>query len=118
MIKQIIAIVFLANVASAIDFNKQNLSGGEISEISSAIYRIEGGSKTIYPYGVRSINTGGDKSKAKQICEKTIVNNFRRWQNSNKSIDFLTFLANRYCPPSADKKGNSNWIKNIHSLVK
>ncbi len=90
----------------AIDTTGKELSVRDIQTISGAIYRLEGGSKTLYPYGIRSINTGGNKEKAKQICIKTITNNYSRWQKTDKKLSYLDFLANRYCPPTADKQGN------------
>jgi hypothetical protein len=87
------------------------------NKIANSIYLIEGGSKTAYPYGIKSINTNKNKQKARRICLNTIKNTYNRWQNSNKSDCFLNYLANRYCPPDADKVGNLNWKKNIHKLV-
>jgi len=104
--------------AGAVDFSKQKLSFNDVQTISAAIYKIEGGDKTKYPYGVMSINTHGDKDKAKKVCINTINNNFARWIKAGRKNDFLTYLANVYCPPSADKTGNSNWIKNVHKMIK
>lgn len=99
-------------------YPKQSFSPNEVNSISTAIYRIEGGSKTKYPFGIKSINTNGDYNKAKRICENTIINNHKRWLNrTNKQECYLNFLANKYCPTSADKQGNINWKKNIHSVL-
>lgn len=118
--KNLIAIFLLAASlpCGAIDTGKATLSPGDVQNVASAIYKLEGGSKTKYPYGIRSINTNGDVAKAKRICENTIKNNFARWNKTNKKIDFLDYLANVYCPSSADRQGNINWKKNIHKLVK
>jgi len=46
----------------------------------------------------------------------TIVKNRKRWIDSGKKLDFVTFLGNRYCPVGAsnDPTGlNRNWINNV-----
>lgn len=88
-----------------------------LNKVVSAIYVIEGGNKTKYPFGIKSINTGGDYIKAKKICENTVKNNYIRWQKAGSKGNYLDFLADRYCPPSADPQGNINWKKNIKRMV-
>jgi len=93
--------------ASDIDANK----------IADAIYIIEGGKKTKYPYGVKSVNTRGNRAKARIVCINTIRNTHKRWIADNKPIDFLDYLANRYCPPSVDRVGNARWKRNIRKFA-
>ena len=88
-----------------------------LNKIVNSIYLIEGGSKTKYPFGIKSINTKGNKEKARRICLNTVRNTYKRYQNTNKNECFLNYLANRYCPPESDKIGNYNWKKNIHKFV-
>jgi hypothetical protein len=87
-------------------------------KIVKAIYIAEGGAKTKYPFGIKSINTNGDYNKAKRICENTVSNNWDRWVKAGKTNNYIDFLADRYCPPSCDKQGNLNWKKNIRALTK
>ena len=89
----------------------------DTERIADAIYVIEGGKKTKYPYGVKSVNTRGNRSKARIVCINTIVNTHKRWIADNKPIHFLDYLANRYCPPSVDRVGNARWKKNIKKYV-
>ena len=100
------------------DFSQAMLASNDVAKISAAIYKLEGGNKTKYPYGVRSINTGGDVSKAKRICENTIRNNFVRWQKAGRKENYLDFLAGVYCPKSSDPKGYINWRRNIRAMIK
>lgn len=88
-----------------------------LNKVVSAIWVIEGGSKTKYPYGIKSIDTKGNKETARRICSNTVRNNYIRWQKQNKPGEFLDFLANRYCPTASDPQGNINWKKNIKKLV-
>ena len=88
-----------------------------VQRIADAIYKIEGGKKTKYPYGVKSINTKHNAVKARIICINTIVNTHKRWIAENKPIDFLDYLANRYCPPTSDSIGNRRWRANIRKYV-
>jgi hypothetical protein len=85
---------------------------GYRDKIVSAIWKIEGGAKTKYPYGIKSINTGGDVAKAKRICENTVSDNWKRWEASGKTNEFVVFLGNRYCPPDAHAL-NKNWVGNL-----
>lgn len=43
----------------------------------------------------------------------TIVKNRLRWTAASKCGGFIDFLADRYCPASADAKGNENWKVNV-----
>jgi len=88
------------------------------ARIIQAIFKLEGGNKTPYPFGVRSIDTKGNKELARQICARTISNHYIRWQQYGKTNSFLISLADRYCPAKTDKIGNKNWRKNIVAMVK
>jgi len=85
-------------------------------QIADAIYRVEGGSRARVPYGILSIKVR-DTAHARRICLNTIQNNRARWKNSGQPGAFLDYLADKYCPRSADPIGNKNWKRNIHKLV-
>ncbi len=89
------------------------LSETNLNKIVNAIYRIEGGANTKYPYGIMSVKTTDPRG----VCLNTVRNTHIRWINAGKKGDFLDYLANRYCPASVDPTGNRNWKKNIHKLV-
>lgn len=89
----------------------------DAEKIADAIYRVEGGSKARVPYGILSIPVR-DEAHARRICLNTIRNNHRRWIKAGRPGAYLDFLADRYCPPSVDPKGNKNWKKNIKQLTK
>ena len=80
------------------------------NQIANAIYRAENSVK--YPYGIKSINTHGNKDYARKICLNTIRNNRVRFAKQTKYKDFIEFLGSRYCPVSAHKL-NRNWVKNV-----
>ena len=101
-----------------------NLGAGEIQidknyrdKIVSGIFIIEGGNKTKYLYGIKSVKT----TNPKRVCEVTVENNYVRWQKAGKTNDFINFLGNRYAPISdKDDKGKLNqfWIKNLQKYLK
>lgn len=93
------------------------INSNYLNKIVNSIYLLEGGDKTKYPYGVRSIDTKGNKERARQICSNTVSNHWIRWNNWGRTNEFLISLSDRYCPPSADKIGNQNWRKNIKKMV-
>ena len=105
-------ILFIYNVGDA-----QTLNTNDSNTIVNAIWRIEGGSHTKYPYGVRSIETRGDVNKARRICMQSVSNNWIRFQHQNKQIDFISFMAVRWVPVASDPIGNKNWINNAHKIL-
>lgn len=96
-------------------FAAQALTTKEANRLADAIYLAEGGPKASAPYGILSVKVR-NKEHARQICLNTIHNNYRRWQSSGTTADFLDFLADRYCPPT-DSIGNKNWKRNVRSLL-
>lgn len=94
------------------------LTTNELQLVVKAIYRAEGGEKTKHPYGIIVGSRRFSTVEAKRWCENTVRNNYRRWQGSSETEDFITFLGNRYCPPSVDRVGNKNWIVNVNKLIK
>lgn len=52
-------------------------------------------------------------SEARAICLNTIRNSQARWRDAGAPGRFIEFLGNRYCPPSVDPVGNTNWVKNV-----
>jgi len=89
-----------------------------INALADAIYIAEGGAKTSYPYGIKSINTYGNKEYARKICMNTIRNNIKRFSKQTKYTDFIEFLGSRYCPTTIKSEYylNKNWVKNVRSL--
>lgn len=82
----------------------------KVNQLANAIYKAENSKK--YPYGIKSINTNSNEVYARKICKNTIVNNIKRFEDSGES-EYLTFLANRYCPVnSIDDNGTNRFWKN------
>lgn len=96
----------------------QSLAGyppkGYAERLADAIYQAEGGSKTRYPYGVLSIQTKDPRG----VCLRSITNNWHRWEAAGKTNAFVDFMADRWCPKSADPQGNRNWKRNVRKLMK
>lgn len=116
MQKQLCLIFFVCLVSQGAPLPQTTMD-----KIVSSIYKIEGGDKTKYPFGIKSIDCKGDYSKARKICTNTVRNNWVRFSNleikeRNKYHCFYEFLASKYCPPTADPEGYKNWIKNIHKM--
>lgn len=111
-----ILLIFLLCLFGFAVYGQATLTGGDANKIADAIKKIENSHK--YPYGIKSVNTHGNENKARTICLNTIKNNFARWQKGGSRGDYLEFLANVYCPKSADLQGNRNWIKNVKFFLK
>ena len=82
----------------------------DAKEICNAIFIIEGGENTNYPYGIKSIKCEG-KNQCEKICLNTVKNNRKRFAIQKTEKDFLKFLQSRYCPNS--EKLCENWLKNL-----
>ena len=80
-----------------------------------AIYKAENSEK--YPYGIKSIDTKGNKEYARQICMNTVKNNYKRWIVAGKPKPYREFLGDRYCPPTVHKL-NKHWVKNVRYFYK
>jgi len=86
-------------------------------QIADAVYRVEGGARARVPYGILSIKVR-DAAHARRICLNTIKNNRARWIKAGQPGSYMDYLADKYCPRSADPVGNKNWKINIKRLVK
>lgn len=78
--------------------------------LADAIRKAEGNPN----YGVLSIPCKTE-AKCRQICINSIKNNLKRYEKSDKSIDFISFMAKRWAPVGAKndpKNLNANWIRN------
>lgn len=81
--------------------------------VASAIYITEGGSKTHYPYGIKSVRTENPHA----ICINTILHCSRTYNVTSVDRYFITVLADKYCPISSDKQGNINWKHNMIRIL-
>lgn len=84
------------------------------SQICEAIGKAENSVK--FPYGIKSIDTHGNKEYARKICMNTIRNNRKRFANQTKYKDYIEFLGSRFCPPKAHKL-NVHWVKNVRYFL-
>ena len=95
------------------DFRQfSSINTNYLNRVVSAIYKIEGGAKTKWPYGIKSIKTNNPE----QICRNTVRNQYIRWQQWGKTNSFEESLAKRYCPIGAkdDPTGlNKYWLGNL-----
>ena len=89
-----------------------------VDQWANAIKKQEGNR---WPYGIKQF---GHISpfKARIICKRTI---WYKWQNYSKlpqqtrqTIDFVDYLADRYCPYSVDPQGNLNWKHNLPIILR
>lgn len=108
--KVCIAVIMLCSATYA---NEVQSTVIDVENLANAIYIAEGSVK--YPYGIKSIDTGGDAVYARKICINTIRNNIKRYNKSSREVDYITFLGSRYCPVSAHEL-NKNWVSNVKKI--
>jgi hypothetical protein len=111
--RHILTIAALCVTASAAN---AKLPPAEAQRITDAIYRVEGGAKAKAPYGILSVRVSS-LEHARQIAYTTVQNNHDRWIKAGRPGEYLDFLADRYCPKSADPRGNKNWRANIRHFL-
>lgn len=82
--------------------------------VVDAIYKAEGGNKTRYPYGIKSIPCKTEQ-KCREICLNSVRNAKKRWIKAGSKGDFIEFMSRRYCPINApdDNGTNKFWSKNV-----
>jgi len=87
----------------------------DANAIADAIYRIEGGTNTHFPYGIKSV-TVTNEIQARQICLNTIRNNYDRWEakysHSKYRKNYFDFLSRAYCPYA-----HYQWYLNLRSVL-
>ncbi len=120
----LLILLFIIALFVLLPSEKQNFipdTPEKVERLVMAIYKAEGGAKTNYPFGIKSVKCSGYEN-CKRICENTVRNNVKRWKNAQENgdtRDYITFLWHRYCPPHgrnrtrAEKKLNNNWKKNV-----
>ena len=89
-----------------------------LTNIVDAIWRVEGGEHTRHTYGIMQKY---EHTTPRQACLNTVIHASKDFQRKYHyfAIDrcFVTFLANRYCPESADPIGNKNWKVNMIKIL-
>lgn len=88
-----------------------NIEGYSLNQWANAIHKAEGNDN----YGILSVQCVKGQ-ECRQVCKRTVLNNYKRWKKSKSSITYLQFLGKRYCPIGAsnDTAGlNRFWIKNV-----
>lgn len=91
----------------------------QANTIVDTIFHIEGGYKTKWLYGVKSILVKNE-TEARKVCLRTVINQEKRWRAAGMKEDYLKSLSLRYCPilDKADTKGlNKNWLRNLRSKL-
>lgn len=88
----------------------------EFSKVVDAIYIVEGGSSTRFPFGIKSVKCEG-YDECRHVAYRTVRNNHKRWEDAGKEGEYLDFLANRYCPIADDPIGNKNWKNNMRRIL-
>lgn len=87
----------------------------DVERFADAIYRAEGGAKTRYPYGVKSVECSGER-ECRKVTVNSIRNNLKRYERSDKRKPFVEFMADRWVSIEADREGHKNWVKNVTKI--
>lgn len=106
-----LSLVLLAALAA----QASDINPARLQKVVDAIYLAEGGAKAKVPYGILSVKVRS-KEHARQVCERTVRNNWRRWEDAGRPGDFISFLGARYCPPSTDPVGHVRWVRNVTAI--
>ncbi len=85
-------------------------------KIADAIWVAEGGNRARVSHGILAVPVR-NAAQARAVCLRTIRHAWTDWLAAGRPGDFLDFLGDRYCPPSADPVGNRHWKHNVHALL-
>lgn len=85
-----------------------------IDNIANVIWKVEGGTNTVHPYGILQ---HFQHTTPRQACINTIKHALHDYKLHTIDRTFIYFLADRYCPSSADKQGNINWKVNMVRIL-
>ena len=88
----------------------------DFEALADSVFLAEGGDKTRFPYGVKSIDTGGDKAYARRITLNSLRHSWKRYLKAGNPGEFIPFFTARWCPVGAedDPQGlNRNFIRNV-----
>lgn len=96
-------------------YGDKKLSPEAENRLLKAIWALEGGNRTKWPYGIK---VRYKTTSPRQACLNTIRHKHADWVSAGSRGDFRDYLADRYCPAKGDPQGNANWHKNIHLLTK
>lgn len=102
IIFSLIFFLLLATMARAEEYYSTN-------DIVDSIWIIEGGVKTNYPFGIKSVYCSG-YDECRQVCVNTVENTKIRYNTYGykQEKEFLTFLAKRYAPYEWEA-----WLSNL-----
>jgi hypothetical protein len=96
--------------------NLFTLTPAMLDAVADKIYTVEGGARAKVPYGILSVHVR-DAVEARWVCELTVWHAYSAWSAAEHRQPFVDYLADRYCPPSADTEGNSHWKRNMRKLL-
>lgn len=89
----------------------------KVNQLADAIYWAEGGKNA--RYGIKSVPCENLR-ECRRVCKNTIRNNVKRWDNSGRKVDYLTFLRKKYAPLGVSNDPtnlNRHWLKNVRWLL-
>lgn len=115
-------LVFL--VITSLKADTSTLDQYSDNQIADAIYWAEGGTKTKYPYGIKSTKPATD-ADCRRMC-KEIISLHKAVYKERPPVnheDFINYLSHSYCPVTSDmgkeqQELNSNWPKNVKFFLK
>jgi hypothetical protein len=97
------------------DHHHSNSQGEVLNEnkLCEAIYRSEGGDRTNYPYGIKSVSC-----KTKDECRAVCIKTLRHYQkdfarHGGKGVRSFIFFSSKRFVGYNDREGQEIWIKNV-----
>ncbi len=90
------------------------LSSNDVEQVASAIYRTEGGTNTLWPYGIKHHYV---HTTPRQACINTIQHYARDHNITTVDSTFVRGLSYVYCPVQDDPIGNARWQKNMLQIL-
>lgn len=90
------------------------LTSNQVEQVTAMIFRVEGGTNTHHPYGIMAVYKHTSPHDA---CYNTVMHVSSTYHVTKIDRYFITMLAHKYCPPSVDPIGYSNWTNNAIQIL-
>jgi hypothetical protein len=85
-------------------------------DLLDALWRAEGGPRARRPYGVLTVPVR-NAAHARAIAREVLREEWTDWECAGRPVTFPRWFARRWCPPSADRRGHANLVRNLEAML-
>lgn len=87
------------------------------NDIADALWIAEGGHRARNHFGITTVMIR-DYAHARAIALSAIRQEWDRWERGGRRGTYYAHLARRWCPPSHDRRGHRNLVRNLTLIMR